>query len=218
MRYGILIFSIFLLTQCGNNTMKETTKDAEPSTFKNVFLVDSAFCKERGLYWSHFSIEYPDNVEVEIPKDGKSYVTFRVKEGQEIVEELWIGHTTLRNADRPGVNEHLHNWVKVFSANCLECFKEEFTGERPFLDRPTHMIRGTQNYGEWGQAAELIYPGDYKLQLILPFPEKDYLMYTARITMLANAKSPIKSYDDFEKGVGTIGKMIKTFQYHEHNR
>ncbi len=180
------------------------------NTFKNIQVIEEKYCEKYNYPLTRFAIEYPDNVEVTLHEDEYSYIKFKVKNENEITEELSIGYTTLTLPIKSKSAELLEGLMTNFETN-IESFQTDFIGKSKFQGSMEYQFNSTADYSDFN---DIGYYGKYHLIGIIPFPEENETINAVLITFIANESSDIKTYADFqEKGV--ISKIWNTFRYIE---
>ena len=178
------------------------------ATFEHVFEIDEQRCLELGLPPTRFAIEYPDNIEVDFPENGRNHITLKFRTGELVLEELWITKTDLKRQNRSEAVDWMNTFVTNYNVNYLG-LKVEFLGEDNFNNQNVHQIRADVDFSNLRAS---MYNGDYKMILLIPFPERDDNLNAVSITMIAHEYSEIKSLRDFqEKGI--VSRIFKTFRY-----
>lgn len=188
----------------------EEMSGIKAETYKNIQVIDEVYCKKYNYPITSFAIEYPDNVEIILHENEYSYVYFKVKEDNEIIEELSIGYTTLTIPFKSKSTGLLEDLIKKFEAQ-LDLFHTDFIGKSKFKGKLEYLFNG---YADYSSYKEMGYDGKYRIIMMIPFPEKNDKINAVIVSFIANEKSGIKSYSDFQKK-GVISKIWDTFRYIE---
>jgi hypothetical protein len=213
-------FTIFTLSSCEfsiNTNLSESDKIdfgempiVKAKTFDNIQIVDEQYCKKYDYPLTRFAIEYPDNVEVTLHEDEYSYINIKLKNDNEIVEELSIGNTTMTIPMKSKSTELLEELISQFESQ-IKSFHTDFIGKSKFKGKMEYQFNGIADYTPY---KEMGYDGKYRLIMMIPFPEKNEKIKAVLVSFVANEKSGIKSYADFQDK-GIMSKIWDTFRYVE---
>ncbi|PCI96261.1 MAG: hypothetical protein COB15_11045 [Flavobacteriales bacterium] len=203
-------FSVNVNTPENNEIDFGKMPEVKASTFNNIQVIDENYCEKYDYSLTRFAIEYPDNVEVKLHEDEFSYMSIKVRENGEIIEEMSIGSTTLNIPMKSKSMELLEMLIPEFEAQ-IESLTTDFIGKSNFKNKMEYQFNGHADYSDF---KEMGYDGKYRMIMMIPFPENNQKLKAVLVSFVANEKSGIKSYKDFQDK-GVIAKIWETFRYIE---
>lgn len=194
-----------------NITELQTMPAVDTTAFKNIFVVDEVVSKEKKLPITRWAMEYPDGLEVKFPDNRRDYITLNHLEGEEIIEALSISHTPRLRLQKEskvkGFLEEVSNGMKRTSPS----FELKTIEKKRFQGKIMWVLQGTVDFSEYKAHG---YNGIYHLMVIVPLPEKNRIIYAVSAMFLANEKSRIKTFEDFQDK-GMMSEVWSTFRYVE---
>ncbi|WNJ18473.1 hypothetical protein [Pontibacter sp. G13] len=220
-----IFFLSFLLSCQPSDSQQADTTDSIPEiqqpgigferpkaqVLDHIFSVDELDCELMQLAATQFSVEYPDSVEMESPKNGRDYVIFRQRSGQKILEEISIGATDFNLANGPGYATQLLQIIKDELSMAMPEAQFELVGQVKFQDRKGYLLTGEMDFRPFQDPH---YPGKYRMLTWITLPTQDQLLHSVVITCLAHEEVGLQDWKGFETQ-GIFHKILPTFQYIE---
>lgn len=178
--------------------------------FENIYVVDENVCNNKSLPATRFAIEYPDEYAVAFPHNKRDHIVIQNKQNNLIIEEISVGFSTIKKtAEDKGCS--LIEDIAENLKDQLPFLKVHLLGERSFFGKQVCMFQGEMDYSAYKSQG---YEGNYRVLILLPLPETNPDLPGVLFSLIANEKSEIKSFDDFEVK-GMIAQVFKSFRYIE---